>query len=196
MALCRFAEKCRDTREKRIVKKGDCFMKVAVSSSGQDFNSLIDPRFGRCAYFLVVETQDMSFEVFENQSAALGGGAGIQAAQFVISKEAKAIITGNCGPNAVKTLSAAGLKVFLQVTGTIKEAVENYKNGNLIPSDQANVAEHSGLREKSKVASEQQQVPVGGAGSGRGMGQGRGMKMGGRRGMGSGMGMGRGNRRA
>jgi len=157
---------------------------------------LIDPRFGRCAYFMLVETQDMSFEAFENQSATLGGGAGIQSAQFVAFKGAKAVITGNCGPNAMKTLAAAGIELFLQVTGTIKTAVESYKKRGLTASDQANVSEHGGLSVKSKEATGQQQVPVGGAGQRRGMGQGRGMQMGGRRGMGSGMGLGRGRKRA
>ncbi len=146
-------------------------MKVAVSSSGQDLDSRIDPRFGRCAYFLMVETDDMSFEVIDNESASLSGGAGIQSAQFVISKGAKAVITGNCGPNAVKTLSAAGLTVFLGITGTIKEAVEKCKSGNLVPADKANVSEHSGLTVK---------------GLGRGMGAGRGMGMGRRLGRGGG----------
>jgi predicted Fe-Mo cluster-binding NifX family protein len=86
-------------------------MKVAVSSTGNQLESLIDPRFGRCAYFLVVETDDMSFEAFDNQSVALGGGAGIQSAQFIASKGVVAVITGNCGPNAMRALSAARVKV-------------------------------------------------------------------------------------
>ena len=64
-------------------------MKVVVSSNGRDLDSRIDPRFGRCAYFIVVETDDMGFEAFENENMALGGGAGIQSAQFVASKGAK-----------------------------------------------------------------------------------------------------------
>jgi len=152
-------------------------MKVAVSSSGQEINSLIDPRFGRCTYFLIVETDDMSFEVFDNESATLGGGAGIQSAQFVTSQGAKAVITGNCGPNAVKTLAAGGLKVFLGVTGTIKEAVAKYKNGSLTPASQANVPDHSGLGGGNVVQKTQTGVS-GRAGSGRGMGAGRGMRMG------------------
>ncbi len=152
-------------------------MKVAVSSSGKDLESLIDPRFGRCTYFLIVETQDMSFEAFENQSAALGGGAGIQSAQFITFQGAQAVITGNCGPNAVKTLAAAGLKVFLGVTGTIKEAVAKYENGSLTPANQANVPDHSGLGGGNVVQGAQTGV-AGRAGSGRGMGAGRGMRMG------------------
>ena len=89
-------------------------MKVAVSSSGVDLDAQIDPRFGRCAYFIIVETEDMSFEVFDNENIALGGGAGIQSGQFVASKGAKTIITGNAGPNAVRTLTAAGVEVIVQ----------------------------------------------------------------------------------
>ncbi|MBW1920081.1 MAG: dinitrogenase iron-molybdenum cofactor biosynthesis protein, partial [Deltaproteobacteria bacterium] len=69
-------------------------MRVAVSSSGDQLDSQIDPRFGRCAYFLIVETDDMSFVAFPNENVALGGGAGIQSAQFVASKGVKAVITG------------------------------------------------------------------------------------------------------
>jgi hypothetical protein len=61
-------------------------MKVAVSSSGKDLDSQIDPRFGRCAYFLIVDAQDMSLEVFTNENTALSGGAGISSAQFLVSK--------------------------------------------------------------------------------------------------------------
>ena len=93
-------------------------MKIAVSASGRDLNAQIDPRFGRCAYFIIVETDDMSFEVFDNASIALGGGAGIQSAQFVASKGAKTIITGNVGPNAVRTLTAAGIEVIVGQGGT------------------------------------------------------------------------------
>ena len=106
-------------------------MKIAVSSSGNDLDSQIDPRFGRCTYFIIVETDDMSFEVFENKSMALGGGAGIQSAQFVASNGARTIITGNLGPNAVKALSAAGVEVFAGQSGSVREAIERYRSGDI-----------------------------------------------------------------
>ena len=102
-------------------------MKIAISSNGNNLDSQIDPRFGRCAYFLIVDIDDMSFEAFENENVTLGGGAGIQSAQFVASKEAKAVITGNCGPNAVRTLSAADVELFVGQSGTAREAVGRYK---------------------------------------------------------------------
>ncbi len=100
-------------------------MKVAVSSSAKDLSTQLDPRFGRCSFFMIVETDDMSFEAFDNESIGLGGGAGIQSAQFVASEGAKAVITGNCGPNAVQTLSVAGIELFTGQAGTVKEVVKD-----------------------------------------------------------------------
>ena len=153
-------------------------MKVAISSSGKDLDSLIDPRFGRCPYFVIVETDDMSFEVFDNESIALGGGAGIQSAQFISSKDAKAVITGNCGPNAVQTLSAAGVELYLGNTGTVSEVLGKYKSGSLTSTSQANVSDHSGLAGKTSVGR--------GMDMDRGRGRGQGMGIGGGRGMGRG----------
>jgi predicted Fe-Mo cluster-binding NifX family protein len=147
-------------------KKGDEIMKVAVSSSGKDLNSQLDPRFGRCAYFLVVHPDDMSFEVFDNGSSVLGGGAGIQSAQFLASKGVDAVITGNCGPNAVQTLSAAGVELFAGQTGTVKEVVEKFKKGQLRPTSEATVDSHFGM------------PPGAGSGSGGGMGGSGGMRQG------------------
>ena len=154
-------------------------MKIAVSSSGKDLNSQVDPRFGRSAYFVIVDTNDMSFEAFDNESIALGGGAGIQASQFVASKGIKAVITGNVGPNAVRTLSAAGVEVFVGQAGTVREVIENYKRGNISSTSTPNVADHYGMGSGAGMG--------GGMGMGRGGGMGRGMGMGGGRGMGRGM---------
>lgn len=156
-------------------------MKVAVSSTGTNLDSAIDPRFGRCAYFLIVETDDMGFEVFNNESISLGGGAGIQSAQFLASKGAAAVLTGNCGPNAVRTLSAAGLNLFIGQAGTVREAVERFKTGELHAASNANVEAHYGTGA--------------GGGMGRGTGEGGGMGRGTGRGMcGGGMGRGTGGR--
>ena len=144
-------------------------MKVAVSSSGKDLNSQIDPRFGRCAYFLILETDDMSYEAFDNENIALGGGAGIQSAQFIASKGAKAVITGNCGPNAVRTLSAAGVELYVGENGTVKDAAQRYKNGELRSTADPNVSDHYGMGETGPTMGNQGQT------SGQSMVMGRGM---------------------
>ena len=78
-------------------------MKICVSSTGKDLDAQVNPRFGRCSYFLVVDTETMSFEYISNESAMASGGAGIQAAQTVAKAGVKVIITGNVGPNAFQT---------------------------------------------------------------------------------------------
>ncbi len=130
-------------------------MKVGISSTGEDLNANVDPRFGRCKYFLIVDTETMSFEPISNESAMASGGAGIQAAQTIAQTGVKVMITGNTGPNAFQTLSAAGIKVITGVSGTVKDIVEKYKKGELQGTDIPSVGSHFGI------------------GGGRGVGRGR-----------------------
>jgi len=120
-------------------------MKVAVSSSGPTLDSQVDPRFGRCPYFVVVDSTTMAFESIENLNAASAQGAGIASAQMIAGKGVEAILTGNCGPNAYQALDAAHVKVVTGVTGTVRGAVQAYGEGRLESSSQANVASHHGM---------------------------------------------------
>jgi len=165
-------------------------MKIAISSTGPDLESEVDPRFGRCQYFMIVELDDMSLEAVPNTNLAQGSGVGIQSAKVVADKGAKAVLTGNVGPNAHQVLSAAGLDVMTGVSGTVREAAQQYKNGQLQPANKPNVQNHSGLQ---AIAGQLQgpwprQASGAGFSMGRGMGGGRGMRCG--RGMGTGRGMG------
>jgi len=126
-------------------------MKVAVTSRGATLDDQVDPRFGRCANFVIVETEDMSFEAVANSNAAAGGGAGIQSAQSVAGRDVKAVLTGNCGPNAFRTLDAAGIKVVVGAAGTVREAVEAYKAGNLKAAGGPNVESHTGTNPSNKL---------------------------------------------
>ena len=116
-------------------------MKVAVTSQNDSLESEIDPRFGRCSYFLIIDTDTMVFDSISNESAMSSGGAGIQAAQTIAKTGAKAVVTGNMGPNAFQTLSAAGIKVFTGANGTIKEAPQ--PRGILVPSKPSGILEYS-----------------------------------------------------
>jgi predicted Fe-Mo cluster-binding NifX family protein len=150
-------------------------MKIAISSSGKTLDSPIDPRFGRCAWFLVVDPADMRYEAFDNQSAAQSSGAGIQAAQFLAEKNVTAVITGHVGPNAVQTLSAAGIEIFAEQQGTIKEVVERYRNDGLNPITQSTVGRHFGMGGGGRGG----RIGAGTASDGgRGMGQGGGRGVG------------------
>ncbi len=119
-------------------------MKIAISSAGKTLDAQVDPRFGRCAYFIVVDTETMQFEAVDNANAAAGGGAGIATAQMIAGKGVEAVLSGNCGPNAYEVLSKADIKVISGVSGVIKDVVENYRNGKYEASNKPNVAGHFG----------------------------------------------------
>ncbi len=106
-------------------------MKVAVSATSDGLDAQIDPRFGRCQYFVIVNTETMSLEALANTAAGAIGGAGIQAAQTLTNKGVQAVLTGSVGPNAFQALSAAGIKIVTGVFGTVREAVEKFKGGQL-----------------------------------------------------------------
>ena len=115
-------------------------MKIAVSSRGQDLDSQIDPRFGRAAYILIFDTDSHEVEVLDNsENLNAFKGAGIQAAAMVSDRAAEVLLTGFCGPNAFKTLQAAGIKVANDVTGTVKDAVNAFSDGKIAFAADANV---------------------------------------------------------
>ncbi|MBN1177485.1 MAG: NifB/NifX family molybdenum-iron cluster-binding protein [Dehalococcoidales bacterium] len=121
-------------------------MKIAISAAGQNLDSQVDPRFGRCQNFVILDTDTMEFEAVSNESAAAAGGAGIATAQMIAGKGVEAVVTGNCGPNAFGVLNSAGIKVMTGASGTVQEAVENFKAGKLQESSQASAGAHSGMR--------------------------------------------------
>ncbi len=106
-------------------------MKIAVTSTGPSLDAPVDYRFGRCAYFIIVDTDTMEFQAIPNPAAAAPGGAGTMAAQFVASQGVSHVITGEVGPNAYPALMAAGVVPVTGATGTVREAVEAFKSGKL-----------------------------------------------------------------
>ncbi len=107
--------------------------KLAVSSIGNSLDSPIDPRFGRCRYFIVVDTDTMDFKVIPNPAVDATGGAGIQAAQSVTAEGVDAVLTGAVGPHAMVALQAANKQIFYYPAGTVRQAVEAYKRSELTP---------------------------------------------------------------
>ncbi|MFC1589874.1 NifB/NifX family molybdenum-iron cluster-binding protein [Candidatus Omnitrophota bacterium] len=120
-------------------------MKICLSSKGDNFDSEIDPRFGRCQYFVIVETDTAALEAIENPNIGAMGGAGIQSGQLVAAKEVKAVLTGHVGPNAFKTLQAAGIDVITEVSGTVKDAIEKYKRDEYKPTQGPSVNSKFGI---------------------------------------------------
>jgi len=106
-------------------------MRIAVTSTGPTLDSPVDYRFGRCAYFIVVDTDTMEFQAHPNPAVNAPGGAGTLAAQFVASLGVSHVLTGEVGPNAYPALMAAGITPITGVSGTVRDAVEAFKSGRL-----------------------------------------------------------------
>jgi predicted Fe-Mo cluster-binding NifX family protein len=125
-------------------------MKISVSATSNSLDAPIDARFGRCPYFVIVDSETMIFEAVPNINSSATGGAGIQAAQTIASKGAEVLITGNVGPNAYRALSAAGVKIVTGASGTVREAVGKYKRGELRETDSPTVGGHFGMGGRSR----------------------------------------------
>jgi predicted Fe-Mo cluster-binding NifX family protein len=133
-------------------------MKVAITSLESSLDSQIDATFGRCQYFIIVDTDSMEFEAIKNPSLSVSQGVGIQSAQLIAGKNISALITGHCGPNAFNVLNQSGIEVITGASGKVSQVIEDFKNGNLKSSESPDVGGHFGA----------------GQGGGRGGGRGRG----------------------
>jgi predicted Fe-Mo cluster-binding NifX family protein len=139
-------------------------MKIVVSAQGGNLDASASPVFGRCPTYVFVDTETLEFEAIPNPAMNQGGGAGIQAAQFVVNQGAQAVLTGNLGPNAFGVLQAAGVPGYLVGEGTVRQAVEAHQAGQLRPLAGAN-----GSAESPRSVADH-------AGMGGGMGMGRGIQ--------------------
>ncbi|MCF8085171.1 MAG: NifB/NifX family molybdenum-iron cluster-binding protein [Deltaproteobacteria bacterium] len=131
-------------------------MKVMITSTGVTTEDAMDPRFGRCSTFLLVDTEEETVQAIPNEAVTRGSGAGIQAAETIVDLGAEAVITGQVGPKAAQVLKAAGIPVYVGGSGTAREALEAFRENRL------NRLEESPPRAKM------------GRGRGGGMGQGKG----------------------
>ena len=155
-------------------------MKICVTSQGESLDSLVDARFGRCAYFIIYDTEKDSFESFSNPNINSPSGAGISSAQFVANKGINAVLTGNVGPNSFGVFQAGGIQVITGLAGlTVKEAIDKFKKGELKSAPNPNVPGHFGMMGPSASTNNpQQNIPYSTSGFMPGFGMGRGMGMG------------------
>ena len=119
-------------------------MKVIIRATGKDLESDIDIRFGRCKYFLMVDTETNETKAIENTAQAQAGGAGITAAQIVANEKPDAIITANLGPRAFQVFQQLKIKIY-QAQGKIKQALEDLKNNKLKEITSETGPQHQGL---------------------------------------------------
>ncbi len=125
-------------------------MRICITSEGTGLDSKVDPRFGRCQYFVIVDTDTMEFEAIKNPNLESMGGAGIQSGQLVAAARVKAVLTGNVGPNAFQTLQAAKVEIFTGASGTLNEVIDSFKKGAFKAVSGPSVGSHSGMPGKKK----------------------------------------------
>jgi predicted Fe-Mo cluster-binding NifX family protein len=118
-------------------------MRIAVSAMGKDLDAQLDPRFGRATYLLIVGENGSIEEVIDNK-ANLNAmrGAGIQAGKMLADRKVDVLLTGHCGPNAFKTLNAVGIKIGVNLKGTVREAVESLNRKEVQFASEPNVEGH------------------------------------------------------
>jgi predicted Fe-Mo cluster-binding NifX family protein len=121
----------------------DAYMKIAVTATGTNLDAPLDPRFGRAQYILIVDENETLLEAVDNsRNINAMRGAGIQAGKILADKKVDILLTGHCGPNAFTTLKAAGIKVGVDQSGTVREALARYKRNEVRFVDQPDVDGH------------------------------------------------------
>lgn len=110
---------------------GDDLMKIAISAKGKITDDSLDPRFGRCEYFQIYDTEVKATKIVKNKGQEASGGAGIAAANQLIEEEVDVIITGSLGPNAFEIIEKTDIKAYKCDNIAISEALEKYNNNEL-----------------------------------------------------------------
>jgi predicted Fe-Mo cluster-binding NifX family protein len=167
-------------------------MKIAVSASGPSIDAELDPRFGRCAYFVLFDTTSQEAVTAANPHAAATGGAGVQAARLVTELGAERVLTGSCGPNARQALNAAGIAVVEDCSGTVRSALADLETGRLPTGEKG--GSPAGADPPRQSGASRGRGGGRGLGRGGGGGGGRGLGRGGGGGGGRGRGRGQGGR--
>jgi predicted Fe-Mo cluster-binding NifX family protein len=118
-------------------------MRIAVTSKAKGLDSEVDPRFGRAPFIVIVDSESMETETVDNAGNVHAlKGAGIQAAATMSQKKVDVVLTGHCGPNAFKALTAAKIGVANGARGSVRDAVTSYLDGTLPLSQEADVEGH------------------------------------------------------
>jgi len=118
-------------------------LKICLTAITNNLDSQLDPTFGRCAYFIIIDSQAMKFKALKNKAAHVSEGAGVLAAQIMVGKEVKHVITGNIGPRAMQALKTAGIEVNIERDITVKDAIEKFRSKTLRKTNTPTVCGYS-----------------------------------------------------
>ena len=100
--------------------------KICITALGNNIDAEVDPKFGRAQYFLFLTPSSNQVEAISNPYKDMAHGAGIQAAQFIASKNPTVILTGELGPNADRVMKESGIRIIKGVKGKVKDILKDY----------------------------------------------------------------------
>lgn len=106
-------------------------MKICISSTGNKLDSQLDTRFGRSQYFIIMDLESTEYKSIVNEGNMSSHGAGIAAAQQVVSEEVDVVITGSAGPNSMNVLKSSSIKIYRGIGDTIEKNVQLFKENQL-----------------------------------------------------------------
>ena len=110
-------------------------MAIAISTSGTTLDSPMDSRFGRAAGFILVDdavsAEATARHLDNSKQASASSGAGPATVQALVEQGVTSIITGHVGPKAASALTHAGIAMYGDATGTVREALEAFAAGTL-----------------------------------------------------------------
>ncbi|WP_094228962.1 NifB/NifX family molybdenum-iron cluster-binding protein [Methanolobus psychrotolerans] len=106
-------------------------MKICVTAMSARLDAPVDPHFGRCLYFVIVDVDSMGFEAIKNATASASSGAGVQAAQLILNRSVNTLITGTVGAKAFSMLKSKNVCVMSFKGGSVADAVQAYKSNIL-----------------------------------------------------------------
>ncbi|MBD3383301.1 dinitrogenase iron-molybdenum cofactor biosynthesis protein [candidate division KSB1 bacterium] len=118
-------------------------MKIAISATEKKLDAQVDSRFGRAPFFLIYDIETDEHDFIENTRALnAASGAGVQAAQNVVDSGVDAVLTGHCGPKAFRALGAGDISIYVNVSGSLRKAIEAFKEGEYEAAEKADVNGH------------------------------------------------------
>jgi len=103
-------------------------MKIAISSQSNSIESNVDPRFGRCPFFAIYDTESSNLEFLVNPGKAAEGGAGPVATSFVANQKAEKVFSGAFGAKIKSLFDELKIQMIVVPTETtIKDIIEKLK---------------------------------------------------------------------
>lgn len=118
-------------------------MKICISACGKDSDSEVDPQFGRCNYFVIIDLETGSVTSIKNPGLEAPSGAGIRAAEAIVNEGINILLTGSVGPNSFSILSEAGIEIYSGIRGKVAFALREYQSGNLSVLESPNASTHA-----------------------------------------------------